>query len=192
MSVRSVLDLLQRTRFDSDHDADRTTTAALPFNCRSSSQEDFWLSEISGEDLTIMLARVPGFWIFSHSSMQHYRGEPIDVRRFGQELGVRYIVEGTLINREGNYRISIQLMDATNKQLLWADQPPRSSARGFGQSLACHAWGTLLGRGLLVCGKLAESLEVARDACRYDDKVYMPRILLRPSRLAQQGYCGGP
>ncbi|MEM1156584.1 MAG: hypothetical protein AAGI44_20795, partial [Pseudomonadota bacterium] len=40
------------------------------------------------------------------------------------------------------------------------------------------AWGTLLSRGLLICGKVEEAREVAKDACDYDDKVYTPRILL--------------
>ncbi|MEL6216213.1 MAG: winged helix-turn-helix domain-containing protein, partial [Pseudomonadota bacterium] len=101
---------------------DRTTVAVLPFNCRSNSEEDFWLSDVLGEDLSIMLANVPGFWVISHTTMQSFRGQDYEVPALGQELGVQYLLEGNLLNVRGKYRISLQLIDSTNKQLLWADR----------------------------------------------------------------------
>lgn len=346
-------------RVKNPRENDKTTMAVLPFHCRSKNQEDHWLSEVLDEDLSMMLAQVPGFWVISHSTMQHYRGEKVDLGQLGRELSTQYLVEGTLMNKGGKYRISIQLVEAATNRLLWAERQEfpesdleqveremvahivasiepainraelaqlgerrkanlsawqlyrRSHAllaqqgwsestfeesanilrdaikldqdmaiahaylslvlalgealgliagsevhdevqraaetalrldaqdsnvlgfvgcalvdvgaeeRGIGllqraielnpsnaQALAAlgasllkigkiegleflrdgirisprdhrlAAWGALLSRGLLVCGKLAESLEIARDACNYDDKVYMPRILL--------------
>lgn len=99
-----------------------TSIAVLPLNCRSKNEEDFWLSEVLREDLGIVLANVPGFWVISQSTMQTYQGQKIDVREVGRELGVQYLVEGNLINMGGKYRISLQLIETLNYQLLWADR----------------------------------------------------------------------
>lgn len=346
-------------RVKSSQENDKTSLAVLPFNCRSKSEEDFWLSQVLGEDLSSMLAQVPGFWVISHSTMQHYRGERVEVRQLGRDLGTQYLVEGTLMNKGGKYRLSIQLVETATNGLLWAERQefPESELENIENEMVAHivasiepainraelkqlgarrkanlsawqlyrrshallaqqgwseatfeesasilrdaikidqdmaiahaylslvlslgealgliagsevheevataaetalrldsqdsnvlgfvgcalvdlgsdergigllrraielnpsnaqalaalgaallkngeiegleflrngirvsprdhrlaAWGALLSRGLLVCGKLAESLEIARDACNYDDKVYMPRILL--------------
>lgn len=111
-----------RFQLDPDLKTDQTSLAVLPFNCRSSSEEDFWLSEVLSEDLSIMLANVPGFWVISHSSMQSYRGQTLNMREIGRELGVQYLVEGNLMNISGNFRISLQLIETANNQLLWADR----------------------------------------------------------------------
>jgi TolB-like protein/Tfp pilus assembly protein PilF len=109
-------------RVEVNSNTDKTSLALLPFNCRGKSEEDLWLSEVLSEDLSIMLANVPGFWVISHSSTETYRGKNVDVRHIGRELGVQYLVEGNLMNVRGNYRISLQLIETANNQLLWAER----------------------------------------------------------------------
>ncbi len=101
---------------------DKTSLAVLPFHCRSNQDEDAWLAEILGEDLSITLANVPGFWVVSQSTMQVYRDSELDVRAIGRELGVQYLVEGNLLNIGGRYRISFQLMETADNALLWASR----------------------------------------------------------------------
>ena len=101
---------------------DKTSIALLPFHCRSNNEEDFWLSEVLGEDLCITLANVPGFWVISYSSMESYRDQKVDARIIGGDLGVNYLVEGTLMNIGGRYRISLQLIKTEDNSLLWADR----------------------------------------------------------------------
>lgn len=109
-------------RFEANAKTDKTAIAILPFNCRSDSQEDLWLSEILGEDLSIVLANVPGFWVISYSTMQNLPNKKVNASELGKELGIQYLVESNLISLGGKYRISLQLIETENNQLLWADR----------------------------------------------------------------------
>ena len=73
-------------------------------------------------DLTIELARIPGVLVIAHAPTVAYKDGVIDVRRVGEELGVRYAVEG-LIRKVGDFlRISVQLIATTTSQHIWADR----------------------------------------------------------------------
>lgn len=74
------------------------------------------------EDLTTMLARIPGFIVISRQSSFAYQGRSVDTRQIGRELGVRYIVEGSLRPAGQQLRVGAQLIDATTGAQLWADR----------------------------------------------------------------------
>jgi adenylate cyclase len=74
------------------------------------------------EDLITMLARIPGFIVIARQSAFAYQGRSVDSRQIGRELGVRYIIEGSLRPVGQQLRVGTQLIDATTGAQLWADR----------------------------------------------------------------------
>jgi TolB-like protein/DNA-binding winged helix-turn-helix (wHTH) protein/tetratricopeptide (TPR) repeat protein len=74
------------------------------------------------DDLTTDLSRVPGFLVIARNSAFTYKGKPIDVKRVGEELGVRYAVEGSVRNAGGSLRINAQLVSTETGTHIWADR----------------------------------------------------------------------
>ena len=74
------------------------------------------------EDVIALLARVPGFFVISRSSSFAYRSRTQNVRHVGRELGVRYIVEGSIRASDKRARISTQLVEAENGKQIWTQR----------------------------------------------------------------------
>jgi adenylate cyclase len=102
--------------------ADQPSIAVLPFSCFSEERELKFLTEAMTEDLITMLARIPGFIVIARQSSFAYRGRSVDSRQVGRELGVRYIIEGSLRLVGQQLRVGTQLIDATTGAQLWADR----------------------------------------------------------------------
>jgi adenylate cyclase len=102
--------------------ADQPSIAVLPFTCFSEEREFKFLTEAMTEDLITMLARIPGFIVIARQSSFAYRGRSVDSRQVGRELGVRYIIEGSLRLVGQQLRVGTQLIDATTGAQLWADR----------------------------------------------------------------------
>ena len=101
---------------------DRTRLAVIPFARNPGSAEIAWRADTLTEEISLQLARIPGFVVISRNSTFSYKDREISLRQIGQELGVRYLVEGSLWEAEARLRVSIQLLDAASGQLLWADR----------------------------------------------------------------------
>jgi adenylate cyclase len=102
--------------------ADKPSIAVLPFTCLSEEREFKFLTEALSEDLITMLARIPGFIVIARQSAFAYQGRSVDSRQIGRELGVRYIIEGSLRPVGKQLRVGAQLIDATTGAQLWADR----------------------------------------------------------------------
>ncbi len=102
--------------------ADYPSIAVLPFTCFSDDRELKFLTDAMTEDLITMLARIPGFIVIARQSSFAYQGRSVDTRQIGRELGVRYIVEGSLRPVDQQICVGAQLIDATNGAHLWADR----------------------------------------------------------------------
>ncbi len=74
------------------------------------------------EEITAALSRVRSFFVIARNSTFTYRGKAVDVRQVGQELGVRYVLEGSVRKGSGRVRITAQLIDATNGNHIWSDR----------------------------------------------------------------------
>jgi len=96
--------------------------AVLPFTCFSEEREFKFLTEALSEDLITILARIPGFMVIARQSAFAYQGRSVDSRQIGRELGVRYIVEGSVRPVGQQLRVGTQLIDATTGAQLWADR----------------------------------------------------------------------
>jgi TolB-like protein/DNA-binding winged helix-turn-helix (wHTH) protein/Tfp pilus assembly protein PilF len=101
---------------------DPLTLAVLPFETRSSDADLAWFGEVLGEDLTFNLARIPGARLVSRVSTQAYPATGVDVRTIGKELGVRYLVGGS-VRREGDQMVlNLHLSDTQTGQQHWAER----------------------------------------------------------------------
>lgn len=102
--------------------AEQPSVAVLPFICFSEEREFKFLTEAMTEDLITMLARIPGFIVIARQSSFAYQGRSVDSRQIGRELGVQYIIEGSLRPVGQQLRVGTQLIDATSGVQLWADR----------------------------------------------------------------------
>src|SRR3984957_7849072 len=101
---------------------DQPSIAVMPFTCFSEEHEFKFLTDAMTEDLITMLARIPGFVVIARQSSFTYQGRSVDSRQIGRDLGVRYIVEGSLRPVAGQLRVGARLIDATTAAQLWADR----------------------------------------------------------------------
>lgn len=95
--------------------------AVLPFANLSGDPEQEYFSDGITEEIITELTRFPEVRVLARNSTFQYKGKPMDVRRIGQELGARYVVEGSVRKASGRIRVTAQLLDAKNGNHLWAE-----------------------------------------------------------------------
>jgi len=104
---------------------DKPSIAVLPFDNMSGDPEQEYFSDGITEDLITALSKVRWFFVIARNSTFSYKGQAVEVRQIARELGVRYVIEGS-IRRVGNrVRISSQLIDATTGRHVWAENYDR-------------------------------------------------------------------
>jgi adenylate cyclase len=109
----------------------KPSIAVLPFANMSGDAEQEYFSEGITEDIITNLSRNHAFFVISRSTSFIYKGPGVDVGRVGRELGVRYVLEGS-VRRAGNrVRITAQLIEAASGHHLWADRYDRELADVF-------------------------------------------------------------
>jgi adenylate cyclase len=103
-------------------DSDRPTIAVLPFVNMSGDPEQEYFADGISEDIITGLSKLRWFFVIARNSSFTYKGKAVDVKRVARELGVRYVLEGS-VRRGGNrLRITAQLIDALTGNHLWADR----------------------------------------------------------------------
>ena len=102
--------------------APRLSIVVLPFTNLSDDREQQYFADGITEDLTIDLSRIENMFVISRNTAFTYRNRPIDTKQIGRELGVRYVLEGS-VRRSGNQvRVSAQLIDAATDAYLWTER----------------------------------------------------------------------
>jgi TolB-like protein/tetratricopeptide (TPR) repeat protein len=96
--------------------------AVLPFTNMSGDPEQDYFADGMAEDITTALSRCSGLFVIARNSSFIYKGNAVDVRRVGRELGVGYVLEGSVRRGGERLRISGQLIDARSGAHLWADR----------------------------------------------------------------------
>jgi TolB-like protein len=96
--------------------------AVLPFTNLSGDLEQQYFSDGITEDLITELSRFRQLFVIARNSSFQYRGKDVDVRRVGRELGVQYVVEGSIRKAAERVRITAQLIDAATGNHLWAER----------------------------------------------------------------------
>jgi len=101
---------------------DRPSIAVLPFQNMSGDPEQEYFVDGLVEDIITGLSRFKSLFVIARNSSFTYKGKSPDIRQVGRELGVRYVLEGSVRKAGGKVRISGQLIDCGNGAHLWADR----------------------------------------------------------------------
>jgi len=101
---------------------DKPSIAVLPFQNLSGDPEQEYFADGMAEDITTALSRFKSLFVIARNSSFSYKGKAIDVKRVGRELGVRYLLEGSVRNAGNRLRIAAQLIDAVSGAHIWADR----------------------------------------------------------------------
>jgi len=106
----------------SDASAPRLSIVVLPFTNLGNDPEQQYFADGITEDLTSDLSRLANMFVISRNSAFTYRNKPIDTKQIGRELGVRYVLEGSVRRSGDHVRVSAQLIDAATDAYLWAER----------------------------------------------------------------------
>jgi adenylate cyclase len=101
---------------------EKPSIAILPLQNMSGDPEQEYFADGIVEDITTALSRFRSLFVIARNSSFTYKGRSIDIRQVGRELGVRYVLEGSVRRTGGKVRITGQLIDATTGAHLWADR----------------------------------------------------------------------
>src|SRR5881392_1749635 len=101
---------------------DKPSIAVLPFQNLSGDPEQEYFADGMVEEIITALSRIRWLFVIARNSSFSYKGQAIDVRRVGRELGVRYVLEGSVRKGGGKVRITAQLIEAETGAHLWADR----------------------------------------------------------------------
>jgi adenylate cyclase len=104
---------------------DRPSIAALPFTNMSGDVEQDYFADGMVEDIITGLARIKWLFVIARNSSFAYKGKSVDVKQAGRELGVRYVLEGSVRKAGTRVRITSQLIDAQTGAHLWAERYDR-------------------------------------------------------------------
>ena len=108
-----------------DNLPDKPSIAVLPFENLSGDPEQEYFSDGITEDIITALSRIRQFYVIARNSTFAYKGTSPDVRRVAKELGVRYVLEGSVRKAAGRVRISAQLIEGTTGNHVWAERYER-------------------------------------------------------------------
>jgi adenylate cyclase len=101
---------------------DRPSLVVLPLANLSGDPEQEYFADGMTEEITTALTRVRWFFIIARNSAFTYKGRPMDVRQVGRELGVRYVLEGSVRRAGRRLRVAVQLVETASAHQIWADR----------------------------------------------------------------------
>jgi len=105
---------------------DKPSIAVLPFVNMSGDPKQEYLSDGISEEIISALSSVPKLFVIARNSTFTYKGKPVKVQQVSEELGVRYVLEGSVKKSGDKIRITAQLVDALNGHHLWAKRYDRN------------------------------------------------------------------
>ena len=105
---------------------DKPSIAVLPFDNLSGDPEQEFLADGFSEDLTTAISRLPQVFVISRTTTQTYKGRQVTVKQIAEELGVQFVLEGS-VQRDGDQlRVNAQLIDALSGRHVWAEKFDRN------------------------------------------------------------------
>ena len=105
---------------------DKPSIAVLPFTNMSGDVEQDYFADGMVEDIITGLARIKWLFVIARNSSFVYKGKSVDVKQAGRELGVRYVLEGSVRKAASHVRVTAQLIDAETGRHVWADRYDRT------------------------------------------------------------------
>ena len=110
---------------------DKPSVAVLPFTNMSGDPEQEFVADGIAEDVITALSRYPSLFVIARNSCFTYKGHSVDVKQVGRELGVRYVLEGSMRKAGNRIRVSAQLIEAGTGNHVWAERYDRDLADIF-------------------------------------------------------------
>src|SRR6266699_3136211 len=101
---------------------EKPSIAVLPFQNMSGDPEQEYFADGMVEEIITALSRIRWLFVIARNSSFTYKGQSIEVKQVGRELGVRYLLEGSVRKAGGRVRITAQLIDTASGAHLWADR----------------------------------------------------------------------
>jgi TolB-like protein len=102
--------------------AHRLSAIVLPFANLSGDPAQDYLADALTDELTTSLARIPDSFIIARNTAFTYKGKSVDAKTIGKDLGVRYVLEGSVLPSANQVRVSAQFIDTDTSAHLWAEQ----------------------------------------------------------------------
>jgi TolB-like protein/Tfp pilus assembly protein PilF len=131
----------------------------LPFANLSNHPDQEYFADAITDDLTTDLSRIADSFVIARTTASAYKGKSVDLKQIGRELGVRYVMEGSVRRAADKVQVNAQLIDAENEAHVWTDRFDTDRA-----SLA-QAQSEITGRLALALGR-----ELVRDATRRSEQ----------------------
>jgi adenylate cyclase len=110
---------------------DKPSIAVLPFTNMSTDPEQEFFADGIAEDIITALSRYQSLFVIARNSSFTYRGRSVDVKHVGRDLGVRYVLEGSLRKSGNRIRVTAQLVEAETSRHVWAERYDRELADIF-------------------------------------------------------------
>jgi TolB-like protein/Flp pilus assembly protein TadD len=110
---------------------DKPSIAVLPFVNMSGDQSDEFIADGLSENIISSLSKIPGMLVIARNSTFVYKGKAVKVNRVAEELGVRYVFEGSVQRSGENMRVTAQLVDAIKGHYLWSERYDRKTKDFF-------------------------------------------------------------
>jgi len=151
--------------------SEKPSIVVLPFQNLSDNTELQYFADGLVEEIITALSRIRWLFVIAGNSTPTYKGQQVDVKRFGRELGLRYVLEGSVRKGGDRLRITAQLRDAATVAHLWADQFDGSLhaalevqeriASGVAGSIEATLWASERARGLTIAEPALERCGMA-------------------------------
>ena len=104
---------------------DKPSIAVLPFENMTGDPKQEYFTDGFTEQIITSLSKIPALFVISRNSTFSYKGKPVKVQQVSEELGVRYVLEGSVQKSSNRIRINVQLIDAISGQHVWAQSYDR-------------------------------------------------------------------
>jgi adenylate cyclase len=186
--------------------APRLSIVVLPFSNLSDDRQQQYFADGITEDLTTDLSRIAGMLVISRNTAFTYRDKPVDTKQIGRELGVRYVLEGS-VRRSGNQvRVNAQLIDAETAAHVWAERFDRDTGDLFAlqdeitRQIAVALNLELVGAAAacptddcdaldyILCGRAALSKPATRDNRAEAISLFQHALTLNPRSIEAQSW----
>jgi adenylate cyclase len=110
---------------------DKPSVAVLPFTNMSGDPDQEFVSDGIAEDVITALSRYPSLFVIARNSCFTYKGRAVDIKQVGHELGVRYVLEGSVRKAGNRIRVTAQLVEGETSNHVWAQRYDRDLADIF-------------------------------------------------------------
>ena len=126
-------------------EAARLSIVVLPFANLSGDPGQDYLVDALTDELTTALAHIPGSFVIARNTAMTFKGKPVDAKAIGKDLGVRYVLEGSVQPSGDRMRVNAQLIDAGSGAHLWAQQfdTPRADLLQTQDAIVAHLAGAM-------------------------------------------------